>query len=108
MDMCEVREFLHVCERRELRDHAFGDTEVFWSVNGKQVATGYFGGGRDAVWLDDGTLVEGSDARDLEDLGNLKTVNRNDQIGPHNYKKGVVMQSLTKEALMRELTETTR
>lgn len=104
-----VKLILSDCVREELRDHAFGDAEVFWSKNGKEIAEGYFGGGGASVWLPgpgQSTLATFSDmeARHLRQCGTTGHIERNDETGPKTYQEGKIMDSLTKEAVYYEIT----
>lgn len=87
MELEEAKKLLDLCEREELRDHAFGDREVFWTFDGVEVAGGYFGSVDQNVWLLDmeaGTEIAGfrkDDAYELVKCGRLKAVERNDMQG---------------------------
>lgn len=78
----EAKRVLAACVREELRDHAFGDCEVYWardigdgfSVN---VAEGYFGN-ESEVTIGDGFIFRGEDAMQLRWLGTAGRVERND------------------------------
>jgi hypothetical protein len=80
---------LGLCERGELRDHAFGDREVFWIRNGVEVAGGYFGGGNADVWINEefgGGSFKGNEARELAARGSNVKIERNDETGPDTYE----------------------
>lgn len=94
MEINEAKELLDLCEREELRDHAFGDREVFWTFDGVEVAGGYFGGVSKNVWIyryfpgiDFGDQCEqiasfdDDDAYELVKCGKLKHIERNDMQG---------------------------
>lgn len=49
----EVKTFLSQCEREELVDRSFGDAEVYWTLNGEEVAVGYFARGTSSVGSSD-------------------------------------------------------
>lgn len=104
----DAKVLLDSCTRRELRDHAFGDTEVTWTKDGHDVGGGYFG--RESnVWIkaDDGQNIvgfEGMEALQLRDCGKEVTIFRNDETGPDTYTEGQTMPGLTKEAVLEELT----
>jgi hypothetical protein len=58
--------------RDELKDHAFGDREVFWMKSGIEVASGYFSGDTREVFIQiDGIQVTftGDEAVTLSVLG---------------------------------------
>jgi len=99
--------------RHELRDHAFGDVEIQWMINGRIVAEGYFGGdaqmvsvvqtahpGQDAV-----KPFQGAEATTLRSLGNTGHIERNDEVGPPVFQEGVIMSGLTLAGVFKELTE---
>lgn len=107
MDLEEAKAFLSTCKRWELRDHAFGDTEMGWSLGGEDVATGYFGGGNASVSIfGEGHRfhAEGEDAQQLRQCGLLKAVGRNDSTGPDEYAEGVMMDGLKMENVFKEIT----
>lgn len=110
MDFSEAKEFLSGCVREELRDHAFGDTEVFWKKHGSHVAGGYFGGGQADVWFsssEDEPSIDsftGNEARELRNCGSEGHVERNDETGPDTFVEGYIMPGLTKEAVLEEIT----
>lgn len=106
MDLEEAKTLLSGAIRHELRDHAFGDTEVYWVLKGKEIATGYFGGGTADVSIisNSNTSFEGEDARALRNLGEMGDVARNDETGPDTYVEGQTMPGLTLEGVREELT----
>lgn len=104
MNFQEAKELLSSCERSELRDHAFGDSEIFWSKDGKEVGGGYFGGKEASVWIDDQASFDGEEARTLRECGTLTNVERNDETGPDDYTEGDVMPGLSKGDVFHELT----
>ena len=59
MNIEEAKKILNKCVRSELRDHAFGDREIFWFSGDadKAVATGYVGNGSISVGFTDGTAT---------------------------------------------------
>jgi hypothetical protein len=93
---------LSLCEREELRDHAFGDREIIWSFDGAEVAGGYLGSMGSSVWIYRYTPVLSPDddyetiasfsitdeARELVKCGKLKRIERNDMQGDDipNYR----------------------
>lgn len=107
MNLDEAKELLSKCTRNELRDHAFGDSEVDWVLNGEEVATGYFGAHVANVFLDEGeefTHFSADEARELRKLGSEDNIQRNDTTGPDEYKEGVTMPGLTPEGVLKEIT----
>lgn len=101
MNIDLAKKILNAATRYELRDHAFGDTEVTWMYKGWEVGGGYFGGTAD-VWIgDDG--FSGDEARTLRNCGKTLVVERNDETGPDNYNEGVTMPGLTLDGVRREL-----
>lgn len=112
MIFAEAQEILSKATRSELRDHAFGDREVFWVLDGKEIAGGYFGGRTSDIWIGKGVEgwegptgdFKGEEARRLAEMGTLAHVERNDEIGPNEYAEGQTMPGLTKEGVFEELT----
>lgn len=114
MDLSDAQKFLGGTIRHELRDHAFGDAEVFWTKDDKEVAGGYFGGGNASVWIRDKELdqtmqepamhFDGEAARELRKCGTVGHIERNDETGPDEYQEGTTMPGLTKEGVFKELT----
>lgn len=109
MNLSEAKEILNTCAKEELRDHAFGDAEVVWLKDGKEVAGGYFGSGSAEVWFstEDGHTTDTfkfDDARELRKCSAVVVVFRNDETGPDTYAEGTVMPGLTIEGVLTELT----
>lgn len=109
MNFEEVQELLNKCTRNELRDHAFGDVEIGWTLDGAEVAVGYFGGGVNLVIVDyvgfeDLLNFDGDLANELRKCGTLGQVERNDETGPDEYQEGVTMPGLTQEGVLNEIT----
>lgn len=120
---------LSVATRLESQDHAFGDREIFWDLDGpprthdadcscycagiceqdlalpeNSVAGGYFGAGQASVWMDHSYLRwEGDVARDLVKLGGNVIIGRNDTTGPDTFSEGVTMPALTLEGVAAEI-----
>ena len=106
----EAKAFLNTCTREELRDHAFGDTEVGWMINGREVASGYFGSTSKIISIISETgksvwCCKGTDAQELRNTGTLGKVERNDETGPDQYQEGYTMPGLTLEGVRAELTK---
>jgi hypothetical protein len=116
MTLDEAVEILSLAARSELQDHAFGDREISWVVDGVQVADGYSGStgtyvdfygegeGEDGFPTTIGEF-EGRDASKLLECGFTGPVERNDSTGPDRYADGVCMPSLTLEGVRDELTK---
>jgi hypothetical protein len=103
MKVEEAAALLNACTRIELRDHAFGDTEVVWRKDGVDIAAGYFSGvSSDVTFYGKDGDFTGPNARELRKCGNL-IVGRNDETGPDEYQEGVVMPGLTLEGVRQEL-----
>lgn len=82
MDFDLAAKILSESIRDELRDHAFGDKEIYWRNNyGHQVATGYVGSSGAECAMDgfDVSFSE-AEARELAKLGTLGQVERNDSL----------------------------
>ncbi len=107
MTLDEAKKILSECERSELVDHAFGDAEVDWNKDGKEIAAGYFGGTSESVGFNDAdhTTFMDKEARELRQLGKLVASERNDETGPDEYKEGTCMHALTPAGVLEELTE---
>ena len=73
----QVKARLSECVRSELRDHAFGDAEVYWTLNDEEIASGYFGLDACEIYVD-GLKLVGDEARQLRQCGTLGKVERND------------------------------
>lgn len=107
MNLDEAKELLSKCTRDELRDHAFGDSEVSWVSDEFEVASGYFGGGTATVGVYEGentTTFSGDEARELRKLGSEDNIERNDATGPDEYKEGITLPGLTLEGVLKEIT----
>lgn len=106
MDLETAKLILSDCVRSELRDHAFGDMEVFWYKGQNSIAEGYFGGGHASVSLGPTAAFnfKGEDAHVLKECGTLTHVERNDETGPDKFELGATMPGLTKEAVRKEIT----
>lgn len=101
----EAKELLNGCERHELRDHAFGDAEIFWENKGEVVAEGYFGASFAEVWIKStGVRFTNDFAWDMRKCGELGETSRNDETGPDTYIEGQIMRGLTLEGVREELT----
>jgi hypothetical protein len=111
MELEEAKTLLSTAVKSELRDHAFGDCEVVWTVgyaeNGTvghtNIAHGYFGSGESYVRVGD-TRFEGDEAFWLRQFCASQKVERNDETGPDDFEIGRVMPGLTLEGVRKELT----
>lgn len=104
MELETAKILLNQCVREELQDHAFGDVEVFWFKDGQQIAGGYFGDGYSEVWLTPQTKFGGAEAKALKGCGATGHVERNDTTGPDKFVSGHIESGLTKEAVLKEIT----
>ena len=119
MTFDEAKKLLSASIRSELRDHAFGDREIYWdNSDGHEVAQGYLGGGEhDYVGVchtpidhtsnkphPGSTPFLGEEARELARLGKFGAVERNDSTGPDQYRDGDCMPGLTLAGVFQELT----
>lgn len=105
MDLEEAKDLLRTAVKSELRDHAFGDCEVLWYLNGTEIASGYFGSGGGEVSIS-GTRFISSQASALRDCFASEEVERNDSTGPDTFVVGQTMPGLTLEGVRRELEGT--
>ena len=118
MDIQKARAILARSTREELRDHAFGDAEIYWvdySIPGEfnggtEVGFSYLGGSgplfvgvTDPSTGEDITFKE-DEARQLLMLGSSVRVERNDSTGPDQFTPGKCMPGLTLEGMREELT----
>lgn len=106
----QAKTLLNSCDRYELRDHAFGDVEVSWTKDDKDVASGYDGASSTSVYFHDGACDEPTNVvfRDQEAIellkcGTLRKVERNDSTGPDEFTKGECMPGLTPSGVLDEL-----
>lgn len=99
-----AKEFLRACYRIELRDHAFGDVEISWQdAEGKEVAAGYIGSSNPSVGIFGyDNNFDGPEAHTLATFGTLKSVERNDEVGPPEFVVGQIMPGLTKEGVLAD------
>lgn len=108
MTLDEAKEILNGCTRSELRDHAFGDVEVYWERDGGEIGSGYFGSGQGDVSVlgkdDIYHSFKDSWARELRNCGTLAVVERNDSTGPDAFAEGSVAPGLTLGEVLEELT----
>ena len=115
MTLDEAIEKLNLAVRSELRDHAFGDREISWEIDGKERADGYSGSTGTFITIfgdeldEEGYPIavaefEGRDAFKLLECGFTGHVERNDSTGPDRYADGVCMPSLTLKGVRDELT----
>lgn len=83
MDFDLAAKILSESIRDELRDHAFGDKEIYWrDQHGHQVATGYYGSSGVEVGMCGFDInFSEEEARQLVGLGTLGEVQRNDSQG---------------------------
>ena len=99
----EAKELLNNSYTCHVRDHAFGDSELYWEdEEGNDVASGYSGANTTEVYIKE-TRFEGKEAEALENLGKFRSVSRNDSTGPDEYVKGQTMPGLTAEGVRQEL-----
>lgn len=79
-------EQLSACVRHELRDHYFGDREIYW-IDDKHVtvAEGYEGNDGVSVYIG-GVTFKAEDARQLLSCGARGDIERNDTAGPDTWR----------------------
>lgn len=104
MNFRETMSLLDECIRSELRDHAFGDVEIYWTKNGEEVAFGYFSGETQRVFSDHFSFT-GQEAKELRHCGTDGNVERNDETGPDEFVQGQTMPSLMKKNIFDEITK---
>lgn len=103
----EAKLLLADCQRSELRDHAFGDREVYFvNAVGDTVAEGYSGSSGSSLHVS-GTEFVGKQADELLTLGHQGSVERNDSTGPDEYHEGECLPGLTTEGVLDELVNKT-
>lgn len=105
MNFDEAKFLLEGCERRELRDHAFGDMEVSWYKGRKIMAEGYYGGAIPKIHVLNDISFEGDEALQLMECGKLVQAERNDTTGPDHFQLNSVRPDLTKEAVHKNIFE---
>lgn len=99
----QAKELLAGCTRSELRDHAFGDREIYWSnAADESVGSGYSGSSGAEVAVGD-SVFHGEEAEQLVVLGTIGKVERNDSTGPDEFEEGECMPGLTLEGVRKEL-----
>ena len=120
MNIQRAIEVLSRSTRQELRDHAFGDVEIYWvdynipgeHEGGTEVGFAYIGGpGKNLIHVTDPvngdkTDFGENDFRALRNLGSSVRIDRNDETGPDRFEEGRCMPALTLEGVRAELTET--
>jgi hypothetical protein len=111
----DAKKLLSTLTRQELRDHAFGDREIYWVQPGApagtpDVAFGYAGSGDPIVSISyeiekkEHTISFHKEAAlELMTLGAKVEIERNDETGPEEYQDGKVMSSFTLEGVLEEL-----
>jgi len=129
MTLNKAKVLLSTAVRSELRDHAFGDREIYWDVNGKEVASGYFGCDSSVsikfkettctrhcrVEFDEHSeecikdscycTFDGKEAEELAACGVMVSIERTDETGPDEFVQGQIMPGLTKEGVLREICD---
>lgn len=104
MNFREAMELLDECKRSELRDHAFGDVEIYWTKDGEEIAYGYFSGSVQSVFSDHFSF-KGEEAKELRSAGVEQSIERNDETGPDEFVQGQTMPSLMKRNIFDEITK---
>lgn len=108
MEFEVAKDLLSSAIRSELRDHSFGDAEVFWHRDGNEIAEGYFSGTTAEITIEEGQVThvfKDAQARELRECGIIGDIERNDMSGPVRYQEGVVSPGLTRQAVRQELTD---
>lgn len=88
MTVAEAQAFLSGSSKFECRDHSFGDREVYWSKDGKDIADGYFGSSSQHVSIQ-GQRFVGNDAYLLDKVACRRehgSISRNDETGEDYYR----------------------
>ena len=101
-----AKALLSQATRSELQDHAFGDAEVTWELDGAMVGEGLFGSeyyGMSVTLNGEDVPFSGKQARELRLLGKRGLIERNDSTGPEEYQEGACMPKLTREYVRQEL-----
>ena len=88
----EAKELLKNSFKSQLRDHYFGDREIYWEDgNGNSIAEGYAGSSGIEVSVNfpngDTHCFTDNDAEELDKVNcKIKAIERNDSTGPAQYK----------------------
>lgn len=99
----EAKALLTNCKRSELRDHAFGDREIYFEDSeGNSVAEGYSGSGGYSINVGN-SYFDGAEAKELISLGHEGNIERNDSTGPEEFEDGRCMPGLTFDGVRKEL-----
>lgn len=82
-----AKTFLAASTRDALVDHAFGDSEVFWLREGREVASGYMGRSSKSVSVNEtkhfaATKFQDKEAEELDALGQRGHIDHNDAGDP--------------------------
>ncbi len=107
MDISVANIVLNLCDRFELHNHAFGDTEITWQYEGLQIGGGFFNDRQQYVWVRMKNFIGNflsEDADRLRRCGTLVKVSRNESVGPATYMEGLVMRGLSNDDVKEELT----
>ncbi len=85
----EAKVILSKLVRQELRDHTFGDEEIYWhnKDSNEIIATGYSNGKVTEVCVNNNSF-DGKQAEELIKLGQEVNIERNDTTGPDEFKLG--------------------
>lgn len=106
MELEKAKEILRTTVKHELRDHAFGDCEAVWFTDDDvELAVGYFSGKVREVVFANGELFTGNEADELRKCFAGEAVSRNDSVGPDSFVLGQIMPGLTKDGVLKEITD---
>ena len=88
MNLHMAKRALEGTVRSELRDHYFGDRELYWHnpVTKALIASGYSGSSHASISFYDCSQFKDDEARELFSCGTLGQVDRNDETGPNEYR----------------------
>jgi hypothetical protein len=81
----EAEAILAAAERDVLEDRAFGDAEIYWMVDGEEIAVAHIGSHSsltvNATSRFKATRFTGDAAREMRHLGRQRSYQRNDETG---------------------------
>lgn len=89
MTLQQAMEMIRGSTKSESRDHVFGDREVYWEKDGKEIASGYFSSTTREVVMTGSSCFEGEAAYQLDRVPTVRlhgSICRNDETGEDTYR----------------------